>query len=218
MGAHGRRCGSPTGIHPHQAGDAGDAADGATCASVATSARVRSAKSASTTTTTSRRATSSSDDLRGAGGSARELRLPVVIHTREATDDTFDILREEGAGEVRGVFHCFTGDEAMARRALELDFYLSFAGIVTFPRAEAIRGRGADHAGRSAPGRNRCALSRARPAPRQAQRAGACREVVASSREIRGVATTIWRAGEPQFHRALRKFERKLLSSNGLAR
>ncbi len=70
---------------------------------------------------------------------ARELQLPVVIHTREATDDTFRMLGEEGAGEVRGVFHCFTGDEAMARAALAIDFYVSFAGIVTFPRAESLR-------------------------------------------------------------------------------
>ncbi len=70
---------------------------------------------------------------------AIELGLPVIIHTREATEDTFRILREAGAGRVRGVFHCFTGDEAMARAAFELDFYLSFAGIVTFPRADAIR-------------------------------------------------------------------------------
>jgi TatD DNase family protein len=72
-------------------------------------------------------------------GLAIELGLPVIIHTREATDDTFQILREAGAGRVRGVFHCFTGDEAMARAAFELDFYLSFAGIVTFPRSDAIR-------------------------------------------------------------------------------
>ncbi|MGH6621661.1 MAG: TatD family hydrolase, partial [Alphaproteobacteria bacterium] len=65
--------------------------------------------------------------------------LPVIIHTREATEDTFRILREAGAGRVRGVFHCFTGDEAMARAAFDLDFYLSFAGIVTFPRSDAIR-------------------------------------------------------------------------------
>ncbi len=70
---------------------------------------------------------------------ALELRLPVIIHTREATADTFDILRTAGAGSVRGVFHCFTGDEAMARDAFELDFFLSFAGIVTFPRSESIR-------------------------------------------------------------------------------
>ncbi|HEY3885044.1 MAG TPA: TatD family hydrolase, partial [Vicinamibacterales bacterium] len=51
--------------------------------------------------------------------------------------DTFAILR--AAPGVRGVFHCFTGDADVARRALELDFYLSFAGILTFPRADAIR-------------------------------------------------------------------------------
>jgi len=68
---------------------------------------------------------------------ALELALPVVIHTREATEDTFAILRE--AGPVRGVFHCFTGDLAMAQAALEIGFYISLAGIVTFPRAESLR-------------------------------------------------------------------------------
>ncbi len=70
---------------------------------------------------------------------ARELSLPVVIHTREATEDTFRILRDAGEGHVRGVFHCFTGDAAMARAALDIGFYVSFAGIVTFPAAESIR-------------------------------------------------------------------------------
>jgi TatD DNase family protein len=70
---------------------------------------------------------------------ARELSLPVVIHTREATDDTFDVLRAAGGRAVRGVFHCFTGDVAMARRVLDLDFSLSLSGIVTFPRAAALR-------------------------------------------------------------------------------
>jgi TatD DNase family protein len=70
---------------------------------------------------------------------ALELRLPVIIHTREATDDTFQVLRETGGGRLRGVFHCFTGDEEMARSALDINFYLSFAGIVTFPRADGIR-------------------------------------------------------------------------------
>ena len=68
---------------------------------------------------------------------ARELRRPVIIHTREATDDTFSILADSGG--VRGVFHCFTGDAAMARRALDIGFYLSFAGIVSFPKAESLR-------------------------------------------------------------------------------
>ncbi len=70
---------------------------------------------------------------------ACDLDLPVVIHTRDATDDTFRILGDAGTQGVRGVFHCFTGDEAMARRALDLGFHLSFAGIVTFPRSAGIR-------------------------------------------------------------------------------
>ena len=70
-------------------------------------------------------------------GLARERGLPVIIHTREATDDTFAILK--GAGEIRGVFHCFTGDISMARRALDIGFYLSYAGIVTFPKASDLR-------------------------------------------------------------------------------
>jgi TatD DNase family protein len=69
---------------------------------------------------------------------ALELDLPVIIHTREATDDTFAILREVGPA-IRGVFHCFTGDVGMARSALDLGFYVSIAGIVTFPRSESLR-------------------------------------------------------------------------------
>jgi TatD DNase family protein len=68
---------------------------------------------------------------------AKHADRPVIIHTREATDDTFEILAR--AGGVRGVFHCFTGDAAMARRALDLGFHVSFSGIVTFPKADAIR-------------------------------------------------------------------------------
>jgi TatD DNase family protein len=71
-------------------------------------------------------------------GLARRMRLPIVIHTREAEEDTFRILAEESAGEVRGVFHCFTGDRAMARRALDAGFHISLAGIVTFPRAAEL--------------------------------------------------------------------------------
>ena len=62
-----------------------------------------------------------------------------MIHTREADEDTVGILREEGGGAVRGVFHCFTGDLKLARQALELGFYVSFSGIVTFRRADEIR-------------------------------------------------------------------------------
>jgi TatD DNase family protein len=70
---------------------------------------------------------------------ARELRLPVIIHTREADDDTMDILEHEGGGEVAGVFHCFTGNADLARAALRLGFYISAAGIVTFPKASELR-------------------------------------------------------------------------------
>jgi TatD DNase family protein len=70
---------------------------------------------------------------------ARELSRPIVIHTREAEDDTFRILEEERARDVGGVFHCFAGDRAMARRALEIGFHVSLAGIVTFPRALELK-------------------------------------------------------------------------------
>jgi TatD DNase family protein len=70
---------------------------------------------------------------------ARQRRLPIVIHTREAEDDTFTILGDEGARDVGGVFHCFTGDREMARRVLDLGFHVSLAGIVTFPRALELK-------------------------------------------------------------------------------
>jgi len=68
---------------------------------------------------------------------AQRRGLPIIIHTREATPDTFRILREERAAA--GVFHCFTGDAAMAVEVLELGFHLSFAGMLTFPKAAGIR-------------------------------------------------------------------------------
>src|SRR5205085_3981693 len=63
---------------------------------------------------------------------ARELDLPIVIHTREAEDDTVAILREEGGGALRGVLHCFTGSDALADAGLALGLYISLAGILTF--------------------------------------------------------------------------------------
>lgn len=65
--------------------------------------------------------------------------LPVVIHTRLATDDTLAILQQAGSGRVRGVMHCFTGTADEARRALDIGFYISLSGIVTFPKAGALR-------------------------------------------------------------------------------
>ena len=70
---------------------------------------------------------------------ARARRLPVVIHTRDAENDTIAIIREEGGGDLRGVLHCFTGTPALARRAVDLGLHVSLAGIVTFPKAADLR-------------------------------------------------------------------------------
>jgi TatD DNase family protein len=70
---------------------------------------------------------------------ARDGAWPVVIHTREADEDTLAILAGEGRGQVTGVFHCFSGSAALARAALDLGFAISFSGIVTFPKAGALR-------------------------------------------------------------------------------
>lgn len=70
---------------------------------------------------------------------AREAGLPLIIHTRAAGDDTLRILREEGAEAAGGVMHCFTETWDFARQALDLGFYLSFSGIVTFKNAEDLR-------------------------------------------------------------------------------
>jgi TatD DNase family protein len=70
---------------------------------------------------------------------ARELGQPVVIHTREADEDTVAILRAEGGGHIRGVLHCFTGTPRLRDAALELGFYVSLAGILTFPKAGELR-------------------------------------------------------------------------------
>src|SRR5262249_1376746 len=64
---------------------------------------------------------------------ARELDLPVILHNRDSHAEMVAALRSHGAG-LCGVFHCFIGDKAMARDALDLGFYLSFAGPVSFPR------------------------------------------------------------------------------------
>jgi TatD DNase family protein len=70
---------------------------------------------------------------------ARELALPIVIHTREAEADTLRLLREDQRDAIPGVLHCFTGTAALARAALDLGLYISLAGIITFPRAGDLR-------------------------------------------------------------------------------
>lgn len=70
---------------------------------------------------------------------ARLTGLPLVVHTRSASDDTLAILREEGGEQVSGVFHCFTETMDVARAALDLGFHISFSGILTFKNAQALR-------------------------------------------------------------------------------
>jgi len=72
-------------------------------------------------------------------GLAGDLGYPVIIHTREADADTLAVLRGAGAGAVRGVFHCFSGDATLAAQAVALGFHVSFSGILTFKKSEAIR-------------------------------------------------------------------------------
>lgn len=70
---------------------------------------------------------------------ARRAKKPLVVHTREAARDTLAVLAEESARDVGGIIHCFSEDRAFAARALELGFFLSFSGIVTFKNAVAIK-------------------------------------------------------------------------------
>ena len=70
---------------------------------------------------------------------ARESGLPLIIHTRDAAADTLAILREEDAGAVGGVMHCFTESREVAEAAMELGFFISFSGIVTFKNAKALK-------------------------------------------------------------------------------
>jgi TatD DNase family protein len=70
---------------------------------------------------------------------ARRTGLPLVVHTRSASEDTVAMLRSEGRGAIGGVFHCFTETAEVARAALDLGFYISFSGILTFRNAEALR-------------------------------------------------------------------------------
>lgn len=69
---------------------------------------------------------------------ARELKKPLIIHTRDAREDTIEIMRSEGANEVGGVMHCFTENYEMATQAMDLGFYISFSGIVTFKNAKNV--------------------------------------------------------------------------------
>ncbi len=120
------------------------------------------ARSASTTTTISRPATSSTPCFARRSGSRARLDRPIVIHTREADADTLAILREEGGGA--GARRACTASPAPMRwptPGSTLGFYISFAGIITFPKAGALRDTARARADRSAADRNRQSVPRA---------------------------------------------------------
>lgn len=70
---------------------------------------------------------------------ARETELPIVVHERDAAHDAAELLRDEGGGRLRGVIHCFTGNYEAACAYLDLGFYISFTGIITFKNADPLR-------------------------------------------------------------------------------
>lgn len=70
---------------------------------------------------------------------ANKLNKPLIIHTRSAREDTMDMLEQNGAEKCGGVLHCFTEDWTMAKRALDIGFYISISGIITFRNAEELR-------------------------------------------------------------------------------
>lgn len=70
---------------------------------------------------------------------AKKLKKPIIVHTRQAREDTLQILKEEGASEIGGIMHCFTEDWDTAQKALALNFYISFSGIITFQNAKELQ-------------------------------------------------------------------------------
>lgn len=67
---------------------------------------------------------------------AKKVKLPIIIHNREATSDIIEILQEENASEVGGIMHCFTGSIEVAKQCIDMNFYISFGGPVTFKNAK----------------------------------------------------------------------------------
>ena len=101
---------------------------------------LRLAKLALITITTTRRAPPEAESLRVQIAVARDLNVPIIIHARDADDDMADILEDEyQKGAYKGVLHCFSSGERLAKRALAIGFYISFSGIVTFKSATEIQ-------------------------------------------------------------------------------
>ena len=166
------------GVHPHAAGkfadNPADAAHGDRCRHrVPAARRAAWAKSVSIITTTSRRVTVQQQVFR------EQIRLAQAAapadrhsHARGGGRYVSHSRARSTRDEIGGVFHCFTGDRAMAQRALDIGFHVSLAGIVTFPRAQRAEGSREDGAAGSAADRDRQSVSGAGAASRQAQRTG----------------------------------------------
>ncbi len=107
---------------------------------------------------------------------SRETGLPLIIHTRDAEDDTLGILEDElGKGAFPALIHCFTASGGFGERALELGLTISLSGIVTFKNARELQEFAPRTPDRPAAGRNRQPFPGARAASRQAVRTGLCR-------------------------------------------
>ena len=117
---------------------------------------------------------------------AATLDLPLVIHTRDAWDDTFDVLDADGVPD-RVVFHCFTGGPDEARAGLDRGAYLSFSGIVTFKAATDVQRRRVAVSRRSTAHRDGQSVPRPGAAPRQGQPSGVGPDVGACLADLRGV-------------------------------
>ncbi len=70
---------------------------------------------------------------------AKELDLPIIVHSREATQDTYDLIKEADAATVGGVIHCFSGSKEMAERYVDMGFYLGIGGVITFDNAKTLK-------------------------------------------------------------------------------
>jgi TatD DNase family protein len=130
------------GVHPHQAGDSGREQDAASLVkselAVAPMARAVGEIGLDYHYNFADKGTQQRV-FRAQVQLAQAMDLPVIIHTREAEEDTLAILREESRGTLRGVLHCFTGTQRLAEEGLALGLHISFAGIVTFPKATQLR-------------------------------------------------------------------------------
>ncbi len=131
---------------------------------------------------------------------AKQAGKPLIVHSRDAKEDTLAILREEDAGEAGGVMHCFTGDWEMAKRAMDLNFYISFSGIVTFNSARELMDVARRMPAGAHAGGNGLPLPGAGAPPRQAQPAGlraSCRGAYCEP------ARRIFRAASPRQRRVI---------------